>query len=72
MAYHLLNLRLQHLKDHIEKDLALIKEYQKALSEEKDPLLKAKYNRKIEELKESAIEYGKEYLAIQDRIDQDE
>ena len=59
------SLRLQHLADNIRQDLALLKEYEDALRYEDDPRRCARYRREIERLRESTVEYGREYGHLQ-------
>jgi hypothetical protein len=56
-----LEIRLQDLEDHICKDQKLLKDYQDALRFEDDPRRKARYEKEIEQLRESANRYQKEY-----------
>lgn len=58
--------RLKDLEDNIKKDFALLKDYEDALRDEDDPRRKGKYNRAIEQLRESANGYQQEY----DQLDQ--
>jgi hypothetical protein len=55
------DLRLQHLEDNIKQDQDLLKEYEDTLRYEDDPRRKAKYKKEIEQLRESANRYQKEY-----------
>lgn len=61
-------LRLQHLEDNIRQDQDLLKDYQDALRYEDDPLRKAKYSRKTEELRQSVICHQKEYDELRIQI----
>lgn len=61
-------LRLQHLEDHIKQDLDLLKDYEDELRYEDDPRRKAKYSREIEQLRESATRYQKEYSELRIQI----
>ncbi|MEH2459664.1 hypothetical protein [Nostoc sp.] len=61
-------LRLQHLEDNIKQDQDLLKEYEDSLRYEDDPRRKAKYTREIEQLRESANRYQKEYNELQMQI----
>lgn len=63
-----LNLRLQQLEDNIKQDLALVKDYEDALRWEDEPRRKGKYNREIEQLKESANRYKQEYEELQNQV----
>jgi hypothetical protein len=54
-------LRLQHLEDNIKQDLALLKKYEDAERYEDDPRRQTRYNREIQQLKESATRYQQEY-----------
>lgn len=58
--------RLKDLEDNIKQDLALLKKYEEALRYEDDPRRQVKYNREIEQLRESANRYQQEY----DQLDQ--
>jgi hypothetical protein len=53
-------LRLTHLEDNIEQDLALLKKYEDAERYEDEPRRIAKYQREIERLRESAECYQQE------------
>jgi len=55
------DIRLQHLADNIRQDLALLKDYEDAFRFEDDPRRCARYRREIEQLRNSAINYQKEY-----------
>ncbi|MFB2880531.1 hypothetical protein [Floridanema aerugineum] len=61
-------LRLKHLEDNIKQDLALLKDYEDALRYEDDPRKKAKYGREIEQLRESATCYQKEYSELRMQV----
>jgi hypothetical protein len=61
-------LRLQHLDDNIEQDLALLKKYEDAERYEDDPRRIAKYQREIVRLQESAERYQQEYDALRVQI----
>lgn len=63
-----IKLRLKHLEDNIEQDLALRKQYEDALRYENEPRLKAKYKREIEQLRESANRYQQELDELQRQI----
>lgn len=63
-----INLRLKHLEDNIEQDLGLRKQYEDALRYENEPRLKAKYQREIEQLRESANCYQQELDELQRQI----
>lgn len=54
-------IRIQHLKDNIEKDLILLKEYEDVLRVEDDPRRRARYRYETEKLRESAARYRQEY-----------
>lgn len=60
--------RLQDLADNISQEQELLKEYEDLLREETDPRLKRKYCRCIEEHKQSASRYLKEYDLQKERI----
>lgn len=62
-------LRLTHLEDNIEQDLALRKQYEDTLRYEDDPRRIAKYQREIERLHESAERYQQELEEIRKQID---
>jgi hypothetical protein len=62
------DLRLQHLEDNIRQDQDLLKEYEDSLRYEDDPRRKAKYTREIEQLRESANRYRKEYDELRAQI----
>ncbi|WP_414561701.1 hypothetical protein [Anabaena sp. CCY 9613] len=55
------DLRLQHLEDNIRQDQDLLKKYEDSLRYEDDPRRQARYSREIEQLRESANRYRKEY-----------
>ena len=61
-------LRIPHLADNIQKDLDLLKEYEDILRLEDDPRRRAKYRREIEQLRESAASYKREYDELQIQI----
>ncbi|MBD2130228.1 hypothetical protein NDI39_15420 [Microcoleus sp. ZQ-A2] len=61
MTHSSFNLRLQHLEDNIQQDLALLKKYEDAERYEDDPRRQTRYGREIQELKESANRYQQEY-----------
>ncbi|MEA5566772.1 hypothetical protein [Anabaena sp. UHCC 0399] len=61
-------LRLQHLEDNIRKDQDLLKAYEDALRYEDDPRRQAKYKREIDNLRESANSYHKEYDELREQI----
>ena len=61
-------LRIQHLADNIQKDLDMLKEYEDILRLEDDPRRRAKYRREIEQLRESAASYKKEYDELRIQI----
>ena len=58
-------LRIEHLADNIQKDLDLLKEYEDTLRLEDDPRRQARYRREIEQLRESATSYKREYKELQ-------
>jgi len=60
--------RIQHLADNIQKDLDLLKEYEDTLRLEDDPRRRAKYHREIEQLRESAASYKREYDELQIQV----
>ncbi|BAB73550.1 alr1851 [Nostoc sp. PCC 7120 = FACHB-418] len=61
-------LRLKHLEDNIRQDQDLLKKYQDSLRYEDDPRRQAKYEREIQQLRESANCYQKEYDELQMQI----
>lgn len=64
----LIKLRLKDLDDNIEQDLALLKEYEDTLRYEDEPRRKAKYQRDIKQLRESANRYQQELDELQKQI----
>jgi hypothetical protein len=58
--------RLQHLSDNIQQDMALLKEYEDALRYEDDPRRRVRYRREIERLRQSAATYRAEIAALKD------
>src|SRR4028119_1901010 len=58
--------RLKDLEDNIKQDSALLKDYEDELRGEDDPRRKSKYNRAIEQLRESVNRHQQEY----DQLDQ--
>jgi len=63
-----ISLQLDHLADNIRRDLALLKDYEDAQRYEADPCRQAKYRRAIEELRESATYYQREYEELQAQV----
>lgn len=63
-----IELRLKDLDDNIEQDLALLKKYEDTLRYEDEPRRKAKYQRDIEQLRESANRYQQELNELQRQI----
>ena len=63
-----IELRLRHLEDNIKQDWELLREYEEALRYEDEPRRKAKYNREINNLRESANRYEKEYDELKTQI----
>lgn len=63
-----IELRLKDLDDNIEQDLALLKKYEDTLRYEDEPRRKAKYQREIEQLRESANRYQQELNELQRQI----
>jgi hypothetical protein len=61
-------LRLQHLADNIRQDLALLKDYEDALRYEDDPRRRVKYQREIEQLRESAARYQQQYDELRAQV----
>ena len=68
MLPHHLELRLKHLEDNIRQEQELLKDYEDAWRYEDEPRRKAKYSREIEQLKESANCYQKEYDELRRQI----
>jgi hypothetical protein len=64
MATVFFNQRLQDLTEHIAKDQNLLKEVEDALRVEGDPIRRAKYQRDVEQLRESAHRYRQQYDAL--------
>ncbi len=64
-----LTTRLQTLDEHLSMLLALLKEYEVALTFEDDPRHRAKYAYEIERIKESTQFYQKEYQLLQQELD---
>jgi len=60
--------RLKDLEDNIKQDSALLKEYEDELRYEDEPRRKAKYNRAIQQLRESANRYQQEYDQLYQQI----
>lgn len=60
--------RLKDLEDNIKQDSALLKDYEDELRYEDEPRRKAKYNRAIEQLRESANRYQQEYDRLYQQI----
>ena len=60
--------RLKDLEDNIKQILALLKKYEEALRYEDDPRRQVKYNREIEQLRESANRYQQEYDRLYQQI----
>ena len=60
--------RLKDLEDNIKQDFALLKDYEDTLRDEDDPRRKGKYNRAIEQLRESANRYQHEYDRLHQQI----
>lgn len=60
--------RLKDLEDNIKQDSALLKNYEDELRYEDEPRRKARYNRAIEQLKESANRYQQEYDQLYQQI----
>jgi hypothetical protein len=60
--------RLKDLEDNIKQDFALLKDYEDTLRDEDDPRRKGKYNRAIEQLRESANRYQQEYDQLHQQI----
>lgn len=57
-------IRLRPLSDNIRQDLALLKDYEDALRYEDEPRRRAKYRQEIEQLRESATHYQREYSEL--------
>ncbi|MEG4216267.1 hypothetical protein QUA27_12520 [Microcoleus sp. Pol14C6] len=60
--------RLKDLEDNIKQDSALLKNYEDELRYEDEPRRKAKYNRAIEQLRESASRHQQEYDQLYQQI----
>jgi uncharacterized phage infection (PIP) family protein YhgE len=60
--------RLKDLEDNIKQILALLKKYEDALHYEDDPRRQVKYNREIEQLRQSANRYQQEYDRLYQQI----
>jgi hypothetical protein len=58
------SIRLKDIEDNINKDFALLKEYEDALRLEYDPRRRAQYTQEIEMLSRSASNYQREYSAL--------
>jgi hypothetical protein len=61
-------LRLKQLKDNIEQDLALRKQFEDTLRYEDDPRRQARYERDIKRLEESAQNYQQELDELQRQL----
>ena len=68
MEQSILTRRLKDLEDNIKQDSALLKNYEDELRYEDDPRRKGKYNRAIEQLRESANRYQQEYDRLHQQI----
>jgi hypothetical protein len=64
MASVSFNQRLQDLTEHIAKDQNLLRKFEDALRFEDDPRRREKYQRDVEQLRESAHRYRQEYDAL--------
>jgi hypothetical protein len=64
----IIEIRLQHLADNIHQDQVLLKDYEDALRYEGDPRRRAKYRREIEQLRESAARYQREYSELEAQV----
>jgi hypothetical protein len=62
------NQRLDHLTEHIARDLELLQECEDALRVEDDPRRRAKYQRDIEQLRESTRRYRQEYEMLNGQV----
>ena len=62
------NQRLGDLTEHIVKDLELLQEYENALRVEDDPRRRAKYQRDVEQLRESTRHYRQEYEMLNSQV----
>jgi hypothetical protein len=58
-------LRIEHLKDNVSQDFKLLKEYEDLQRLEEDPRRRARNQRAIEQLRESAGRYQQEYEELQ-------
>jgi hypothetical protein len=56
-----IELRIKHLQDNVNQDYKLLKDYEDARRLEDDPRRRAKYQKDIEQLRESADSYQREY-----------
>lgn len=63
-----IDLRLKDLDDNIKQDLALLKKYEDTSRFEDEPRRKAKYQREIEQLRESANRYEQELDELKRQI----
>jgi hypothetical protein len=68
MASVSFNQRLQDLTEHIEKDWELLRAVEDTLRFEDDPRRKAKYQRDVEQLRESAHRYQQEYDSLNQQV----
>lgn len=64
-AFQVWQRRLTDLSDNINKDLDLKKQYEDKLRLEDDPRRRARYENDIRELNDSALNYQKEYEALE-------
>jgi hypothetical protein len=62
------NQRLEHLTEHIARDFELLQQCEDALRVEDDPRRRAKYQRDIEQLRESTHRYRQEYEMLNGQV----
>jgi len=60
--------RLKDLEDHVRQDLLLLKRYEDALRLETDPRIQMRYERQIDNLKQSADRYQQEAENLQKQL----
>jgi hypothetical protein len=68
MTYSFLNLRLQGLRENIEKAVFLVSEYETELTVEDDPQRKARCELRKDQLKKTINSYQKEFDELQIKI----
>jgi hypothetical protein len=62
------NQRLEHLTEHIARDLELLQECENALRVEDNPRRRARYQLDIEQLRESTRRYRQEYEMLNGQV----